>query len=1656
MISLRPLSALLTTLLFLLLIVAATGELDAQITSCDRDPSCLGNMLTTDVTSGRNAEFVEIDNRNPIRNLSTAFSFEAWLRPEAQPGKRAYVAGLWGPNQDANDVWVIYIEDNQITFELNHPDFALGATDNTIITATVPNLYSRGWVHLTATWGGGSTAGEIYIDGVKVAEDSNTTYPLTTLHRPQLSNLQTQIASTNALYDNQNRNRTFQGNMDEVRIWNRALDSAEIRCGYSNSLRGDENGLILYYRFNDNRNTSALCDAAGNAHWGRMRNGIDLDTNDRIIPPSYTVFPSAISANISCTADTTFSFRFTDTTFCGSNVSLQIVGRDAPLFQLSTSSMTLTQNAPRTVTARLQASITGDIDATIQVRSTDRCGTSLDIPIQITRVTELSYSQTRVQLDTLYVDCLEQSFALDTVEICNTTGRSMAIRSAQVGNPAIFSTFPMDASRSLPLTLAPGECWSVVIRANASDTTLTLYDTLRIDSDDRCPGSGIVPLESHSQDVLVLLNNGGSARLDRGGPPINFGRVCPNQLSDVKLYQYRNLASDTAYIDSIWFNTNEYFARRRAYPLQLPPNFAFQPDFMRFRPFSAGTKPDTFYVRAKYRGCTIIKSFAVTGYGINVDNGFDQPSIDFGNVTIGLTSQLTRTAFNNGDDAGFTTYLKVGDVFRISSARGFALNTGATRPVTVEFRPREAITYYDTLCLYDRTCYTTTCIPISGTGVFDALEFDPPYSLMENVIGCEIGYDTIRAINRSGGTLDYTVTLPATPQFVVTGPPLTGRLNAGASLEFFVEYRPNDLINDRADIDFITVDLAGGETYEILLRGTSVVPRLFVEPLTAFGTVEAGWQQSERILVENISAVDIRVTGNVSLPPGYVLLGTQPPLPTTLGPRDSLWLDVEFRPTQEITYNDSVRVEIDSPCPITYAGAVEGRGKIVRLDVPVTFINFGLTKPCECIERTIPLPNASDFIPLSIDSLWIDGVGLANANPTYFSWYSKQTGGSMTPYVIPPKTSDTLVVRFCPSGPSDTSDVVHNARLHIGASGTDSRGVEIWNEEFSTTVSGRREIFFISNRGNNIVGFGRPRTVGTTVNSNVRITVPDQFLNPSGDSITITDVTFVPEDRVFTAVANNGSPLPWVIKRGETFRIDLTFSPRAPRTYRAKMNLHMSEPCSDIDTTIELVGSGYASKFGWPTAFDTARSTQDTFRLSTCDTLTLPIMAERGMPQELIDILFRIGYDTNSLTPLDVISPWTDTTSIVDTGTGAFVRIRDARNVGPGEFAYVRFLVRGSPNAFPITLDNIDFDSDSLVEYDYIPLNDIGWVIVDEPMLSVTGLTDFDTVLVKQCADRTVMVRNPGILPVQFDSLSLPPDHAVTGSSVPIPVTLQPGDSVELTVSFCPRAEWVNDTVQLSAFGTAPCIITDSSGLRSIGYAPPWPLRIQIVEDPITGIIGDTVSVTVESDRYLPVAPVDLDFELFYNRRALQYLDVTTPYAGGITATTTDDGLALSLPGIDSLEAGSLATLRFIVSVPDSVETTMFLDSSGIFFASDSIFFVKPVPGGDRSQVVVDPRCNITYLNFRPGTTNKLSRPTPNPARNRVEITIEFFEDAAAELVLYDATGREVVRMIDGQETMTGGRYVIELDLRDLPTGEYYYRLRANRFEATERLRIVR
>ena len=1604
----------------------------------------MGKALTITVTSGKGAQWVDVDTSYRIRNIDTAITFEAWLKPQQQPGKRVYIGGIWGPNKDYNDVWVCFLVDTKIYFVLSPPNSFLGDADNTVVTADVPNLYSKGWVHVAFVWDALSEEARILVDGFEVARGINAVHPIAILHHQEDPKLNFELGSCNGLYDDTLVNRAFKGQMDEIRLWSRALSNNEIRCQRNQSLEGNENHLELYYRCNDSSYIQTLCDASPNGHKGIERSGATKFPSDRKVPATFTLTPNALNATLTCVDDSTFSFTLLDTSFCGNSLIAYVYGGFATLFTVNQTSFNTQQNVPITFTVHFHGNLTGALNTFLYIQNTNRCGDYLQIPIVVNRTTELQYSKSAIVFDTLLVGCIEKTYTEDSLRICNQSNRPLKIYQITNTNPK-FSWKPVPGNANLPITLQPGECWTILVRMDANDTTKTLYDTLKVTSDDKCPGSGFIPLEGRTQDVFVLLYPSAKSQIHK----MTFEAVCPGQLSNVQDYQFRNLMTDNVYIDTIIFTTPEFFGRKWAFPILMKPKTAYIPEFIRFRPSAPGPFAGQMQVISHYRGCTITKTIDFTGTGISVDVAFTTPNVLFGKVSIGKTSILQATAKNNGaDPRNMSSYLKVGDVFTIVAGKTFGLSPGQTNNISIEFRPREPKIYYDTLCIFDLQCYGTICIPISGEGVFDQLRFDSSFLDIANVLGCQCRTQSITVTNISGVPVTITGDVLNDPSgtFTLLNHIPTGSLADKGSFVYNVKYCPGDINNDRADRSYISVNLAGGVTYQILLQGSSMVPKLAVTPLTTYGPIEVGWQKDDSLTIENISAVPVHIT-TVTTPAGFTLLSTSPPLPFWLNPRDSITAYVRFAPTAGQNYIGNVVVTLDTPCGKQTTGVVTGSGIVLQVDVPVQLINYGLVRPCDCQEREIPLRNNSNFIPMSIDSIWIDAIGIPNPNATVFKWISRLTGKTSGSFTIPPNTEDTLVITFCPNIPAIPANLTMNAQIHIKAHGPG------WNRQFVTFLSGRREMNFQPNKV--LVQFPNTRVDVNAAPLSVSISIPDAFTNPSGDSVIFTKAVFVPDQRVFTVAECSGLPLPWIVRRGQKLCLTFNFLPRAPKIYTARLNLFTSFPCDGVDTSILVTGQGFAPAYGDAMAFDTSRINQDTFHITTCDTLVVPIMITRDIPQSIIDMLFHLGYDTTKLSFLDIQSTYTNQATALDSD-GVWADLKNARNVKAGTVCYVRFLPRGDTANFTMTLDNINFDSDSIVFFNIIVNNDHAQIIIDNPEISIQQLTDFDTVLVKQCKDLTCVVRNPGLVPIRFDSLSsLPAFHRVISSDKPYPLTLQPGDSIVLTIEFCPRADSLIDT-SIYSYSNKPCPILDTGHIHSYGYAPPYPLNLSFdprigIADTVFGTIGDTVTVPVLMNVDMPLTPIDIRYTLYYDKFALHYIGATSKYTKPTVAYQAGT-IAVDLLQCDSVVAGEITLLKFILNVPDSVVSSLILVPRK--FTSDSIMFIKPVPTGDTSEVKIGARCSISSLVFTSGQ-NSFIDPRPNPTTGRVETEVEFFEDVAPKLSIYGSTGTKVMNVLDGSQPMKGGRYKIEFDVSRLSEGSYTLVFEAGAFRATKRI-VVR
>ncbi|MBS1904090.1 MAG: choice-of-anchor D domain-containing protein [Bacteroidetes bacterium] len=1639
----RRMGRLSVAVLVLLAALVSVGR--SQPKSCDSLKFCAYKAITIDVTSGKGAQYVDIDTSYLIRNLDTAITYEAWYKPIQQPGKRVFLGGIWGPNKDHNDVWVAYLVDTKIYFELSPDGSFLGETDNTIASATVPNLYTRGWVHLAFTWDAVSQTARIYVDGALVGSGTNSLYPIVKLKHQESDKLPMQIGSTNALFDDSVTNRSFKGQIDEIRLWGRALSEQEIRCQRNKSLEGNEPNMECYYRCNDSSFIYDLCDATGHGHIGRMRGGAHSAMSDRRVIATFSLNPSSLNADLICQDDSTFTFTLTDTSYCGNTVVAYVYYGYMGLFKVNQSTFTLQQNIPQTLTISFNGNQTGSLWTYLYIVNTNRCGEYLQIPLVVNRSTELSYNKTSILFDTLYVGCTEKTYSEDTITICNKSNRPLKISNALLNNPK-FSWKPFTGYPNLPTTLQPGDCWKISLRLDADDSSKTEYDTLRVISDDACPGSGMIPLQGRSQDVLVLLYPNGKSQIKK----MAFEAVCPGQLSNVQDYQFRNLIGENIYIDTMIWTNPAFFGRRFTFPILLKPKTAYPQEFIRFKPPTPGPFTGQLQVICHYKGCSIVRTIDFTGTGISVDVKFDSANVAFGNVTIGKTLQKTTTVTSVGTDPRqMSAYLVVGDVYSIVSGTTFNINPGQTITITLQFRPRQAITYYDTLVIFDRQCYGTLKIPVSGTGVFDQLQFIPDYLNINGVIGCECRIDTVLVKNVTPSTFNITSEQLVDPSgrfTLLNKAPST--LSPGQSFPYIVQYCPNDLITDRADRVYININLAGGSQYQLLVQGTSMTPKLAVTSLVVFGPVEVGWQKDDSVTVENISAVPVRVT-SITVPAGYTLTGTSKPLPVWLNPRDSITGYIQFKPTAQQLYNGVVTATLDTPCGKSVTGQLNGSGRIIKLDVPMSYINFGLRMPCECVEREISLPNYSNFIPLSIDSLAISSAGLPNGNSSVYQWYFKPGLDSTLPHVIAPNHEDTLVIRFCPNVPAIVQNLIMNANLRLRAS------TPAWTQSYTVSLSGRRELNFTPNTQN--AAFPATRVDTTASPARVRVIVPSAFTNPSGDSVVFTNAYFVPDERVFTVNECSAQPLPWTVLRNDTLCLSINFKPRAPKKYAARLYLETSFPCHGVDTTIYVTGEGFAPAYGMQFAFDTSKIGQDTIHITSCDTLVIPVMITRDIPQRIIDMYFRIGYDTNAVSLLDIQTPFTPVASVVDTGDGARVLMKNAINVKAGTICYVRFIPKGVASQFPIRLDNIDFDSDSLVSFKIVSGIDNGWVIIDDPEISIQKFTDFDTVKIRDCKDLSVVVRNPGAVPIRFDSLgALPPFHSIVGSDKPYPLTLAPGDSIVFTIRFCPRADSLIDTT-IFAYSDSPCVIVDTGRIHSYGWAPPYPFTMAFdpnigIIDTVRGQISDTVEVPIIMDRDMPQTPIDMRYSLLYNRRALEYLGISSKYATP-SVTVRANRLDVEMLGCDSIKQGEIARLRFLVDVPDSVVSPFYLVPGKL--SSDSIMFIKPIPTGDTSAVEVQPRCDISYLKFV-GGGNSFAALRPNPTTGALETDFEFFGDLAPKLTVYSATGERVLTVLDGSKLMKGGKYHLSLDLSPLADGAYVVAFEAGLYRTSQKIVIRR
>jgi hypothetical protein len=84
-----------------------------------------------------------------------------------------------------------------------------------------------------------------------------------------------------------------------------------------------------------------------------------------------------------------------------------------------------------------------------------------------------------------------------------------------------------------------------------------------------------------------------------------------------------------------------------------------------------------------------------------------------------------------------------------------------------------------------------------------------------------------------------------------------------------------------------------------------------------------------------------------------------------------------------------------------------------------------------------------------------------------------------------------------------------------------------------------------------------------------------------------------------------------------------------------------------------------------------------------------------------------------------------------------------------------------------------------------------------------------------------------------------------------------------------------------------------------------------------------------------------------------------------------------------------------------------------------------------------------------------LAQNFPNPFNPETTIKFSLPESREVSLIIYNSLGQEVARLVDGRE-LTAGKYSMNWNAGDLPSGIYFYRLTAGQFSQMRKMVLMK
>ena len=220
-----------------------------------------------------NGSFVEITDSAALNNISQQVTVTAWIKPTEYPDRYTpiFYKGDKRTSGISNRSYALLLRnDGRIQFA-SSPS---GEAEKYAFSPTGSITLNK-WYHIAGVVDAPGNIIKLYIDGTEVGSRDYRQNP-----NIYESSLPVRVGSSSE-HDEERATRTsFVGQIDSVSVWNVALTEDEIRSNMNARLKGDEPGLIAYWKFDETTDRNLL-DVSPNKNNGKLVGDAKLEPYTR-------------------------------------------------------------------------------------------------------------------------------------------------------------------------------------------------------------------------------------------------------------------------------------------------------------------------------------------------------------------------------------------------------------------------------------------------------------------------------------------------------------------------------------------------------------------------------------------------------------------------------------------------------------------------------------------------------------------------------------------------------------------------------------------------------------------------------------------------------------------------------------------------------------------------------------------------------------------------------------------------------------------------------------------------------------------------------------------------------------------------------------------------------------------------------------------------------------------------------------------------------------------------------------------------------------------------------------------------------------------------------------------------------------------------------